>query len=216
MYFPVNSQTLVIGSPDTDTDNDFSNTPDPSYHSGQSEQQSEPQLDQSNDNLVANIGNMNLAQALDSIEKERARSEAIAENALAANSTIDWNTHMEGTDPEDDEFPIDRYLQIEHENDEEERTGVSTRLTARVHKEKRQRKQTSADTAIDWDAYMDLSEAEHPEDDEFPFDRRLRLAYEADEEERAGLSGRLTAPAHEVRRRRKSASTMNQNVDVVD
>lgn len=64
---------------------------------------------------------------------------------------------------------------------------------------------------VDWDEYM--NDSEHPEDEEWEIERRMRLLQEEeDEEERQRRSGiRLTAPPSEVRRRSKQPKHTQQS-----
>lgn len=57
---------------------------------------------------------------------------------------------------------------------------------------------------------------EYPEDEEWSIERQLRLLREEEERQRAGLGGRLTAPAEEVRRRyNRKPSTVNKRDDLI-
>lgn len=127
----------MIGDPDTDTDNDFSDPPELSWHSISREHAERSE-------------HMTLSQAMDVIEQSNSQ-------------------HSSAHDEE-----------------------------------------------INWDDYMQIPELEHPEDDEFPLDRQLRLMREEEEEEeqRAYSSGRLTAPPNEVRRRAKRMPTHQTTQDV--
>lgn len=69
------------------------------------------------------------------------------------------------------------------------------------------------DSDINWDEYMNVPETDHLEDFEFPLDRQLRLLQEAEEEEqRGGLTGRLTAPLNE-KRSRPTTQSSNRIID---
>lgn len=148
----MNSQTLVIGNPDTNTDNDFTGHSGSSVHSSRSGEVADEGTDAVTGEGTNDSRHMNYSEALETLQEQQIRfsqmSQTMIQQSPSHNSEIDWNNYM------------------------------------------------------------------NPEDDEFPIDRHLRLAREEEEEERARLSGRLTAPADEIRRRTKKAPSNNQD-DVV-
>lgn len=115
----------MIGNPETDTDNDFSDPTDPSY----SEELVNDTADKSH--------HMNLSEALDAIHAEQSTHEQPPFDEFAEH-------------PEDDEFSIDRQVRIARE--EEART-TNTRLTAPPSEKRYRNKQSprapnSKDTLI--------------------------------------------------------------------
>lgn len=113
----MDSQSLIIGHPDTDTDNDYTNSSDISYQSSKAKQSR---------NNESNSAHLNFTDALNALREEGTRSQAAQESQ--ADNIVDFvNDH-----PEDDETTIDRQvrLQNEEEADEQHTAGVTGRLTA--------------------------------------------------------------------------------------
>lgn len=158
LYFDylVNSQDLVIGDPATDTENDFSDPPESPYHFNTPDEQS----DQPDDNM--NNSHMDFSGAMAAI---RAEQNVIGsqQQSMMQDSDIDWNDYMNmpGTDhPEDDEFPIDRQLRILNEEEEEQRAGLTGRLTAPEHEIRRRQRRSKSINQDDTTAQLRAKQIE--------------------------------------------------------
>lgn len=156
----VDSQSLVIGNPETDTDNDFTNCSGSSYHSSNGQSSKAKQLNKKK----GNSSHLNFTDALQALRDEGIRTQTQTSLQSQADETqlsqqqqqpqAEDNIMNVDDYPEDEEWAIDRQVRLQEEQEEEERRqriGSSGRLTA-PPREIRRRKRTqpaNQNTAID-------------------------------------------------------------------
>lgn len=168
----MDSQTLVIGDPETDTDNDItggSHTPSDrsrSFTKDHSDSESSGHMP----------GHMPFHQAMQVVQ---------AEMSVQSQSPLQKET----TQPQ---------------------SRSSHQRKATTQSSRREQSQPMEE-GINWADFIDDGNEYEDADQEWSVERHMRLAAEVENEERAALRNRLTAPPNEIRRRDRASRIPNDN-----
>lgn len=122
--FLVNTQTLTIGNAETDTDNDFTGYDSPECD----ENRSSTSSGDAAGNAASNDTHMPLQDALELVRSHFSQQSQEGNLVEGQQDNIDWDFYMN----DDEESPIARLLRLAREEEEQEaqRVGVGSRLTA--------------------------------------------------------------------------------------
>lgn len=121
----MNTQTLTIGNVETDTDNDFTGHNSPEFDVNRSSSSS----DDAAGNAAGNAANMPLHDAMELVRSQFSQQSQEGNLVEGRQDNIDWDFYI---DKDDEESPIARHMRLAREEEEQEaqRAGVGSRLTA--------------------------------------------------------------------------------------
>lgn len=129
------------------------------------------------------------------------RSSSVNRNFSGSDSNSD--SHMPGHMPLDQAMSVVQAHLSQQSQESQQSQSSQIAVTTRSIQQESQSQQTHTANSgdINWNEYID--------DEEWPLQRHMRLAEEAENEERGGISELLTAPPHEIRQRNRQ--NRNQN-----